>query len=183
MAELHIKVNARAMPISTEFVRFCKALEHFYYVLVLTSQTDASKAGQAWTQWLAAGLNPAVRLAPPVDKADQLTLDSRPGLKGFEVIVRSANTPALGRLRALLEELDNSRKLLAGRIEEPTRLTGLRENRAVADLLVQPIQNSLARSRIAPPGAQSFLDMIDRGLLAVTAADITSIDIGAASNP
>ena len=61
MAELHIKVNARAMPISTEFVRFCKALEHFYYVLVLTPRLTQAKRGRRGAAWLAAGLNPAVK--------------------------------------------------------------------------------------------------------------------------
>ncbi|MGO9061829.1 MAG: hypothetical protein ACLQU2_31335 [Candidatus Binataceae bacterium] len=177
MAELNIKVNAPAMPISTEFVRFCKAVEHFYYVLVLTTQSDAGKAHEAWSGWLAAGLNPAVRLTPPVDKVDKLALDSRPGVKGFEVTVRSANPQALGRLGALIEELDATRKALNVRTDEQMRLAALRENRIVAELLVQPMQNSLARAQITPEGAKSFLIMIERRLLAVTAPDITSVAI------
>ena len=67
MDQLHIKVSSPAMPISTEFVRFCKAVEQFYYAIAIASEPDLAKAAAAWRAWLANGLNPAVKLAPPVD--------------------------------------------------------------------------------------------------------------------
>ncbi len=166
------------MPISTEFVRFYKALEHFYYVILLAEQ-PGTKAAAAWDAWLAAGLNPAVRLAPPVDQADRIKVDSRPGVGGFDVTLHGTNSQALGRLRALLGELDAARKSISGRTDESARLTALRESRTVAETLVQPLKGSLAHGQIPAEGVKSFLAMIDRDLLALTAADINSIDIQA----
>jgi hypothetical protein len=178
MAELHIRVGAPAMPISTEFVRFCKALEHFYYVIVLTEQ-PGTNAAAAWNAWLAAGLNPAVRLAPPVDQADRIKVDSRPGVGGFDVTLRGTNAEVLGRLHTLLAVLDTARKSISGRTDESVRLAALRESSAVAETLVQPLKGSLAHSQIPAEEVKSFLAMIDRDLLALSAADITSIDIEA----
>jgi hypothetical protein len=178
MAELHIRVGAPAMPISTEFVRFYKALEHFYYVIALTKQSGAS-ANAAWNAWLAAGLNPAVRLAPPVGQADRIKVDSRPGVGGFDVTLRGANAEALERLRTLLLEIDAMHKSLNGRADESTRLAALRESRAVLETLVHPMKGSLAQGQMPSDGVKSLLAMIDRGLLALTAPDITSIEIEA----
>ncbi len=166
------------MPISTEFVRFCKALEHFYYVIVLAEQRGTNAAA-AWNAWLAAGLNPAVRLAPPVDQADRIKVDSRPGVGGFDVTLRGANAEILGRLHTLLGVLDTARKSMSGRTDESARLAALRESRTVAETLVQPLKKSLAHGQIPAEGVKSFLAMIDRDLLALTAADINSIDIQA----
>src|SRR5260370_25603672 len=118
MAELQIKVSSPAMPLSTEFVRFCKGLEHFYFVIVLASEPDPNKAATAWNAWLASGFNPAVRIAPPVRSADNLKVDSRPGVGGFEVTLSATNQEALGRLRARLEDLDAARTSLpAGAVD------------------------------------------------------------------
>ena len=177
MTELHIKINSPAMPISTEFVRFFKGLEHFYYVIVLASEPDANQAAAAWRAWLAAGFNPAVRIAPPVDKANRIKVDSRPGVGGFEITLSAANQEALGRLRALLEDLDAARQSLPAGAGDASRLASLAENRNVAQQLVLPLKISLASSQIPPDGVDSFMAMIHQGLLAITAAEITSIAV------
>jgi hypothetical protein len=179
MAELHIKVSSPAMPLSTEFVRFCKGLEHFYYVMVLASQADASQAA-AWRAWLAAGLNPAVRIAPPVDKANRIKVDSRPGVGGFEVTLSGTNQEALGHLRTLLEDLCAARKSLPPGTNDAGRLASVAENRNVQQQLLLPLKNSLARSQIPPDGVDSFMAMIHQGLLAITAGEITSIAVSSA---
>jgi hypothetical protein len=85
----------------------------------------------------------------------------------------------LSHLCALLGELDAARKSISGRTDESVRLAALRESRAVAETLVQPLRESLAHSQIPADGVKSFLTMIDRDLLALSAADITSIGIAA----
>ena len=179
MYQLHIKVSSHAMPISTEFVRFCKGLEHFHYVMVLAAEPDAHKAAAAWNAWLAAGLNPAVRTAPAVDPADRIKVDSRPGVGGFEVTLSGASRAALDRLRALIEELEAARKSLPASGDD-RRLAALAENRAVTQRLLQPLKSSLARSQIPSDGVDSLVAMIHRGLAAISAGEITSITVAAA---
>ncbi len=179
MPQLHIKVSSRAMPISTEFVRFCKGLEQFHYVMVLAAEPDAHKAGAAWSAWLAAGLNPAVRTAPPVDAADRIKVDSRPGVGGFEVTLSGANRDALDRLRTLVEDLEIARKSLPVASDD-RRLAAAAENRAVTQCLLQPLKSSLTRSQIPADGVDSFIAMIHRGLAAIIAREITSITVSAA---
>jgi hypothetical protein len=178
MPELEIKVSSRAMPISTEFVRFCKGLEQFYYVMALAAEPDTQKAAAAWNAWLAAGLNPAVRIAPPLDPADRIKVDSRPGVGGFEVMVSGANRGAIDRLQTLIEDLETARKALAGGGDD-RRLASIAENRAVTQCLLQPLKSSLTRSQIPPGGVDSFIAMIYRGLAAIIAREITSIAMSA----
>jgi hypothetical protein len=179
MAQLQIKVSSRAMPISTEFVRFCKGLEHFHYVMVLAAEPDAHKAAAAWSAWLAAGLNPAVRTAPLVDAADRIKVDSRPGVGGFEVTLSGANREAIDRLRALVEELEAARKSLPAAGDD-RRLAAIAENRALTQGLLQPLKSALARSQIPPDGVDSFIAMVHQGLTAIIAREITSITVSAA---
>jgi hypothetical protein len=179
MPQLHIKVSSRAMPISTEFVRFCKGLEQFHYVMVLAAEPDTQKAAAAWSAWLAAGLNPAVRVAPPLDAADRIKVDSRPGVGGFEVTVSGANRDAIHRLQTLVEDLETARKSLAPDGDD-RRLASIAENRAVTQCLLQPLKSSLTRSQIPFGGVNSFVAMIYRGLAAIIAPEITSIAVSAA---
>jgi hypothetical protein len=176
MAQLHIEVSSPAMPISTEFIRFCKAVEQFYYAIAIASEADPGKAA-AWRAWLANGLNPAVRLAPPVDGANRIKVDSRPGVGGFDVTVSGANREALARLRTVLEDVDAAHKSLDQRGGDQARVAALMEIQTVTQELVQPLKASIARSQIPSDGASSFMAMIHRGLLAIAASEITSLTI------
>ncbi len=175
MAQLHIEVSSPAMPISTEFIRFCKAVEQSYYVMVISSQADPAKAAAAWRAWLAGGLNPAVRLAPPVDAANRIKLDSRPGVGGFDVTVSGSNREALARLRQVLEDVGAAHQSLAARDGDDRCLASLMECQTVRRELVQPMRESIARSGVPPDGADSLMAMIHRGLLAIAAREITSV--------
>jgi hypothetical protein len=177
MAQLHIAVSSPAMPLSTEFMRFCKAVEQFYYVIAIASEKGSGKAAAAWRGWLASGLNPAVRLAPPVDAANRIKVDSRPGVGGFEVTVSGANRDALARLRTVLEDVDAAHKPMANSAGDEARLAWLMETSAVERELMQPLKESAARSQIPSDGVDSFIAMIRRGLLAIAAKEITSLAI------
>jgi hypothetical protein len=177
MAELRIEVSSPAMPISTEFIRFCKAVEQFYYIIVIASEPDQRKAAAAWRAWLAGGLNPAVRIAPPVDAADRIKVDSRPGVGGFEVTGSGSNRQALARLRTVLEDIDAARKSLAPRDSDDSRAAALMETGSVARELLRPLKDSTARSQIASDGVDSLMAMIHRGLGAIAAREITSLAI------
>ena len=176
MAQMHIEVSAPVMPISTEFIRFCKAVEQFYYVIVISAEADRDKAAAAWRAWLAGGLNPAVRLAPPVDGANRIKVDSRPGVGGFEVTVSGANQDALSRLRRLLQDIDLAYKSLSGLADE-ARVASLMETASVKRELVQPLKDSAARGQITADGADSFSMMIRRGLMAIASGEINSLAI------
>jgi len=165
------------MPISTEFVRFCKAVEQFYYIMVIASDTDRTKVTAAWRAWLAGGLNPAVRLAPPVDAENRIKVNSRPGVGGFDVTVSGANREALARLRSLLTDIDAAHKSLAQSDSDEARLASLMDVQAVIRELVRPLGDSATRSQIPADGVDSFMAMIRRGLSAVAAKEITSLAI------
>lgn len=177
MTQLHIEVSSPAMPISTEFIRFCKAVEQFYYGIAIASEPDPDKAAAAWRAWLANGLNPAVRLAPPVDGANRIKVDSRPGVGGFDLTISGANREALERLRMVLEEVDAAHKSLDQRGGDEARVAALMEIESVAQELVRPLKASIARSQIPLEGAGSFKAMIHRGLAAIAASEITSLRI------
>lgn len=177
MAQLHIKVSSPAMPISTEFIRFCKAVEQFYYVIAIASEADLGKAAAAWRAWLANGLNPAVRLAPPVDAANRVKVDSRPGVGGFEVSVAGANHDALARLRSVLESVDAADRSIPRGASDDVRLASLQEARAVQHELIAPLKASAARSQIPSDGIDALVAMIRRGLAAIGADEITSLAV------
>lgn len=177
MEQLHIKASSPAMPISTEFIRFCKAVEQFYYVIAIASEEDSGKAAMAWRVWLANGLNPAVRLAPPVDPANRIKVDSRPGIGGFEVTVAGANRNALVRLRTVLESADAAHRSIVQGAGDDARLSSLKEADAVQQELIAPLKASAARSQIPSDGVDAFVAMICRGLLAIGADEITSLAI------
>jgi hypothetical protein len=180
MAELNIKVSSPAMPISTEFFSFCKGLEQFYYLTLLGSEAYTGRAPAIRNAWLASGFHLAGRIAPPVDKADKVRLDSHPGVKGFEVTLSGGNREALGRLGALLADLDAARKSLPGQNDAAGRLAAILANRAVDARLIQPLKSALAHSQIPPEGIDAFMLMIRRGLAAITDREITSIEIAQA---
>jgi hypothetical protein len=177
MTQLHIEVSSPAMPISTEFIRFCKAVEQFYYAIAIASEPDLAKAAAAWRAWLANGLNPAVKLAPPVDGANRIKVDSRPGVGGFDLTVSGANRKALALLRTVLEDIGAAHKSLDRRGTEEARVAALMEIQSVTQELVQPLKASIARSQIPPDGADCFMAMIHRGLAAIAAGEITSLAI------
>jgi hypothetical protein len=180
MANLHIRVNSSAMPISTEFFGFSKALEQFYYLLLIESEAYAARAAAIRTAWLTNGFHLASRVAPPVDKADKVRLDSRPGVKGFEVTLSGGNREALGRLGALLRDLDAVRKPLADATDGQARAAAMIECRGVETELIQPLKTAAAHSQIPPQGLDEFMHMIRRGLAAIMDDEITSIEIAAA---
>jgi hypothetical protein len=173
MAQLHIKVDSPAMPLSTEFIGFCKAVEHFYYVIALASEPDAGKAAAAWRAWLSGGLNPAVRTAPPVAMTDRIRVDSHPGIGGFELTLAGAGGAALARLQTLLRAIDEVREMLAPNCADDVRLASLMEASLVRRELIEPVKAEAGR--LSADEADSFLAMIRRGLLALTENDITSI--------
>ena len=147
--------------------------------MVLAAEPDAQKASAAWSAWLAAGLNPAVRIAPPVDAADRIKVDSRPGVGGFEVTISGANRDAIDHLRNLVEGLEAARSALPAEADD-RRLAAIAENRAVTQRSLQPLKSALARSLMPSEGVDSFIAMIHRGLAAVIAPEITSIAVSAA---
>ena len=79
MAELTITVKCESMLISTGFFRFCKAVEHFYYVLLFTSEPYVDAGAQPWRSWFEVGFHLAARAAPPAaGDADRLHVEVRP---------------------------------------------------------------------------------------------------------
>jgi len=177
MAQLHVEVTSPSMPGSTQFIRFCKAVEQFYYVLTIAWEPDSAKAAAAWRAWLANGLHPAVRLAPPVDAAKRIRVDSRPGVGGFELTAAGPNREALARLQKLLQAIDAAHKAIAESADDAARAASLIATQAVVRELVQPLKDCAARGLIPPAAVDSFMAMIGRGVAAIGAREITGLAV------
>jgi hypothetical protein len=165
------------MLISTQFFRFCKGLEHFYYALLFTSEPYAGSGADPWLSWLQLGFHVAAREAPPAAAAgDQLRVETRPG-RNFEFNAASSNGKALEKLRDLLLELDRVRTTLRAR-NDSDRLKAIAADPKIDAMLLAPLKNSLKRNSIPADGIDAFVSMIDRGLLAACDEQITSIETG-----
>jgi len=173
--ELKVTVNCRSMLISTQFFRFCKGLEQFYYALLFTSEPYAGKGAEPWLSWLQLGFHVAAREAPPAAAAnDQLRVDTRPG-RNFEFKAASSNDKALEKLRDLVLELDRVRSGL-GAQSDSERLKAITADPKIAAMLLGPLTSVLARHSIPADDIDQFVSMIDRGLLAACDKQITSIE-------
>ena len=176
MAALDLVVTCREMLISTQLFRFRKAVEDFYYALLFCSAPYANGAENPWQSWLKLGFNVAVRIAPPLARnEDQLTVDIAPG-KTFSIKVSGSNRNALSNLRDLLGSVDAARKTIGG-TNPQQRLQAIRANREIEQRLLSRMRNSLESNAISPEGIDSFIAMIDRGLLALTDQNITSVAV------
>ncbi len=174
MPELKVTVNCRSMLISTEFFRFCKGLEHFYYALLFNSEPYTGSA-DPWLSWMQLGFHVAAREAPPAAAdADQLRVETRPG-RNFEFNAASSNGKALEKLRNLVLELNRVRTTLRGH-NDSDRLKAIAADPKIDAMLLAPLNNSLKRNSIPADGVDAFASMIDRGLLAVCDQQITSIE-------
>jgi hypothetical protein len=174
MNQLRIVADCSSMLISTQFFRFCKAVEHFYYALLFSSEDYAASAADAWHSWAAQGFHLAVREFPPAARpGDRLTLDSRPG-RTFEVTASSNNRGALTRLCELVQEVEHARAALPSGGEE-VRLQALLDNPAIESRLLRPVRESLTRSAVAGEAGQAVRSMISRGLSALTNWQIKSL--------
>jgi len=164
------------MLISTEFFRFNKAVEHFYYALLFSSDEYAASGASTWGSWVAQGFDLAIRAAPPaVHQSDRLMVDSVPGRR-FELTAASDNYRALTRLSEVLQEIERARTNLAGNSEE-ARMQALLDNPAIDRGLLRPVRESLKRNPVAAEASDAIGSMIKRGLSALTNWQIQSVKI------
>jgi hypothetical protein len=173
--DLKITVNCKSMLISTAFFRFCKGTEHCYYTLLFTSEAYNHKGAAPWLSWLEIGFHLAEREPPPgAAEEDRLSLDARPG-RNFEITASTSNAGTLERLAALVRELDRVRGRLHA-AEDKGRLAGIVADEKIEATLLAPLRSSLTGNAIPPDGAEAYLNMIHRGLLAMCNPQITSIE-------
>ncbi len=176
MNQLRIVVECSSMLISTQLFRFNKAVEHFYYALLLSSQDYADEGASAWNSWAAQGFHIAIRAAPPAARPpDRMTLDSRPG-RTFEVTAASENRRALTRVAELLQEIERARTTAPSGSDE-TKLQALLDNPAIESRLSAPVRESLRRNAIPAEAADAVWSMIKQGLSALTNWQIQSVKI------
>ena len=163
------------MFISTQSFRFNKAIEHFYYALLFSSDDYAAAGATAWDSWLAQGFDLSIKAAPPaVRKADRLIVDWLPG-RTFEVTATSYNSRTLGRLSELLQEVERARTNLPSGSEE-ARAQALLDNPAIESRL-RPIRENLKLNALPATETDATLSMIKQGLSALTNGQIKSAKI------
>lgn len=176
MPELTITVNCKSMLISTAFFRFCKGVEHSYYVMLFTSEPYTGQGAKPWLSWLELGFHLAAREAPSAAaEADRLSMDTCPG-RTFKVIASSSNSAMLERLAHLLHELDRLRGGL-GTADDRHRLAAILADPKIEAMLLAPLAECLRRNRIGREGSEAYLNAIHRGLLAICHPLISSIEI------
>jgi hypothetical protein len=176
MNQLQVVVECSSMLISTQFFRFSKAVEQFYYALLFSSEDYAGT--DPWNSWAEIGFHIAVKSAPPAaGNNDLLTVDTRPG-RTFEVTAVSNNGRALARLSETLQAIERARSALPTGSEE-ARLKALLDNPGVESHLLRPLRESLKRHSVPNDEAESIWSMIKRGLSALTNWQIQSVKIAA----
>ena len=175
MATLNMVVTSKAAPITTQMRRFDKGVEQFYYAsLFSTSPAYANKA-DPWRSWLKMGFHLGLKDGPPdASQADRLEVTVRPDGKYFELQASSSNNAELQKLHTLLQSIEALRGSLAGK-DGAARAKELVANDKIAQQLVKPVVDSLNRSAFRPDEVESFMGMIERGLIALTDDEITTI--------
>jgi hypothetical protein len=177
MSELRVVVDCSSMFISTQFFRFGKAVEQFYYGLLFTTEEYAGAGANAWESWADQGFHIAIKSAPPaVRKNDHLKVDTRPG-RTFELTAESSNRGGLMRLSELLQEIERARTGLPSGNED-SRTQALLDNPAIESWLVNPIREALKRNAISSEAKDAIWSMIRRGLSALANWQIRSIKVG-----
>jgi hypothetical protein len=176
MNQLRVVVDCSSMLISTQLFRFGKAIEHFYYALLLSSDDYAAAGASAWESWAAQGFHIAIK-APPsaIRDADRLTIDMRPG-RNFEITAATENRGALTRLSELLTDIERARTALAGRNDE-ARAQALLDNAAIETRLLRPVRECLKRNAVPGEAADALWAMVKRGLSALTNWQIQSVKV------
>lgn len=176
MNQLRIVVDCSSMFISTQFARFNKAVEHFYYALLFSSDDYAGSSSKAWDSWAEQGFDLAVRAAPPaVREGDRLIVDWRPG-RSFELTVATNNRAALTRLAELLREIESARTVLTESTED-ARVQALLDNPALNSRLLRPVRESLERGSIPHEAADAIRSILKQGLSALTNRQIESVKL------
>jgi hypothetical protein len=174
MSQLRMVVECSSMLISTQFFRFSKAVEQFYYALLFSSDGYGGGGAAVWDSWAEIGFHIAVRTAPPAAKeSDRLTVDTMPGRR-FEVIAIGGNRNAMTRLAQSLQEIEHARTALASGSED-ARLAALMDNPAIERSLLQPIRDSLQVSAVSKEKTEEIWSMVKRGLTALTNWQIESV--------
>jgi hypothetical protein len=173
MNQLRLVADCSSMLISTQFFRFSKAVEQFYYALLFS---DDYAGPNPWNSWIGIGFHVAVKSAPPAaGENDLLTIDTRPG-RTFEVTATGNNSRALVRLSETLQAIERARTALPAGSEE-ARLKVLLDNSAVEQHLLRPVRESLKRYGVSNEAAEPVWSMIRRGLSALTNWQIQSVKI------
>jgi hypothetical protein len=175
MSQLRVVVDCSSMFISTQLFRFNKAIEHFYYALLLSSDDYASAGASPWESWAAQGFHMAVKAPPPaIREVDIITIDLRPG-RNFEVTATSENRRALTSLSELLMEVEGARTSLTGNDE--AKAQALLDNPAIENRLPRPLRDQLKRNAVPGEAADAIWAMIRRGLMALTNRQIQSVKV------
>ena len=162
------------MLISTQLLRFRKAVENLYYALLFSS--EAYTGANPWDSWAEMGFNIAIRSAPPAAKeSDRLTVDTAPG-RTFEITASNSNRVALTRLSDLLQEIERARTK-PGSAGGEARVEALLDNSGIQSRLVRPVRESLEHQAASSQAADAIWSTLRRGLSALTNSQIKSIRV------
>jgi hypothetical protein len=174
MAVLRLKVDTKKMPHTSEFFGVVKAVEHFYYALLFS--TDASYKGRAepWVSWVEQGFSAAIREAPPdTGETDRLTTSVHSDGKIIEMTASSSNGDVLDKVARLLAAVDAQRVATAGQIQNGAPSGDVQEQ------LFGPVSAELQASGVDRRVSGAITAALSTGVRALTYRDIESIDVTA----
>jgi hypothetical protein len=175
MTTLNMTVTTQKMPHTSEFFAVVKAVEHFYYALLFS--TDASYAGRTepWTSWIEQGFSAAIRQAPPeTGEMDKLTTSVRSDGKLIEMTASSLNGEVLDKLARLLAAVDSHRVSTgsAGANDAPA-------SKDIQEQLLVPVSEALRKSGLDSRDSNAITEVLQKGLRALTYRDVDSIKVSA----
>src|SRR5215211_2197210 len=110
MSTLKVTVTTKTMPHTSEFFAVVKAVEHFYYALLFS--TDPAYAGREdpWVSWVEQGFSAAIRQAPPATaESHELTTSVRSDGKIIGITASSLHSEVLDQVAAVLSAVDEHR--------------------------------------------------------------------------
>ena len=157
MATLNVKVTTQKMPHTSEFFAVVKAIEHFYYALLLATDPEYKGNSKPWSTWADIGFSAAIRQASPgIRPEDRLQMSVYSNGKSTEITATSPRSDVIETLGSFLGQSDVAK--------------------AAVGSVVAPVTKVLRSDGLHSEDIGAFEEMLKKGVEALTYRDITKIE-------
>ena len=150
MPSLSVEIKSTTMATSTKMFRLLAGIENLYYMLLLAGDQARAANADTWRSWHELGFHMNVKNPPSAVRDNEkvmVTLDVS-GEPDLVINVEGGDPKTIGKLQALLKEIDRARAQ-RGQESEAPRLAAIKADPAVAGALITPLHNALNNSGCA----------------------------------
>lgn len=177
MPHLSVLVTTKRMPISTQFQRSSKGVEHFYYALLFATAKAYHNQAEPWQSWRKQGFHVSIREAPPSARdTDRVVLTRASEGKMFRVTLSGGDRETMKRLVAVLRRVDSLRPSLNGR-DPDARASAALADKEVRQSLMDPLNTSLSGAGLSQSDIADYMSMVRRALIAMTDDEVLTIRV------